>query len=293
MTPVSDAAPRMLELINRDRAVAGLGGLSLDDEAGGIAVSWSREMAGAGDISHNDDYLSEESLRRLDASKVGENVAHAGAVDEIHSMLMDSPPHRANILDPDFRLVGVGAVRSDDGSLYLTEDFLTRRGPPAPRPNSRRPAPSARRSDPVPDSAAAPSPKPPARKHPARKPPAPKDPARKPSARKPSSPVAAPRTPAAGPAAAVAPPAAPTEAPSPPASPPALVTPASEAGPEASAAPPDAPGPTGATPGTAGAEAGPAASPPPVQRGPVPSGDLIKGVPILALMHLRRRLRRR
>ena len=152
---VRDAAPRMLELINRERAAAGLAGLALDEEVTAIAVRWSREMALAGRLSHNDDYLSAESMDRLDATTVGENVAFADSLDHIHALLMDSPPHRANILNPDFRLVGVGAVRSPAGELYLTEDFLTRRAaPPAeaertPREGRAAPArpakPSARR----------------------------------------------------------------------------------------------------------------------------------------------------
>ena len=40
----------------------------------------------------------------------GENLALAASPDEVHSGLMDSEGHRANILSPEFRRVGIGVV---------------------------------------------------------------------------------------------------------------------------------------------------------------------------------------
>ena len=37
---------------------------------------------------------------------------------------MDSPGHRANILEPDFRLTAIGAWIREDGTVYFTEIFL-------------------------------------------------------------------------------------------------------------------------------------------------------------------------
>lgn len=126
-TVVANAAARTLELINRERSSAGLPALTLDDEVTGIAAGWSPKMAADGELSHNGEYLSEASMKRLDATRVAENVAVADSIEEIHSLFMDSPPHRANILHADLRQIGVAAVRTSEGSIYLTEDFLTRR----------------------------------------------------------------------------------------------------------------------------------------------------------------------
>jgi uncharacterized protein YkwD len=259
MTALPEAAPRILELVNRERAAAGLPGLALDDEAGRIAVSWSREMAVAGAISHNHDYLSNASLQRLDATKAGENVAYAGAVDEIHSMLMASPPHRANILNPGFLLVGVGAVRTSSGQLFLTEDFLTRRAAPSSpeAPPSPRPTPAPR---------------------PARV----REPARprsvRPVAPRSSHPVAS-----AVPAPSPSVPAPVVAADPAPASAPPVV--AAEPAPMAAPAPveeqqaPSVETEPASTPGDA-------TSPPaPSHRRQDRSGDLIKGLPVLALVH--------
>src|SRR6185369_5574079 len=39
-----------------------------------------------------------------------------------HRSLMNSPPHKANILRPEFTTIGVGVVRKGD-SIYVTQDF--------------------------------------------------------------------------------------------------------------------------------------------------------------------------
>lgn len=278
---VSDAGPRILELINRERAAAGLAGLALDQDVTAIALRWSREMALAGRLSHNDDYLSAESMDRLDATTVGENVAVADSVDRIHALLMDSPPHRANILNADFRLVGVGAVRAPTGELYLTEDFLTRR---ASSPAEARPAPREHR--------AAPSrPAKPARRGPA---------AKRPRARAAAAPATRPAasSPPTAPPASPAPPAppAPPSAPAPEAVAPVDVTapePVAPLGdPEAASDAGDRPEATAAT-GPEGTESdavpveAPALDEAAQRGGDRSAGDLVKGVP--ALLLLRRR----
>jgi Cysteine-rich secretory protein family len=141
---VAGAPERLLGLVNGERNSAGLAPLEIAADAASIADDWSRRMASAGAIGHNQGYLDEPSMRRLNATLVGENVAVADGLDEIHDMLMRSPRHRDNILEPRFRLVGFGAVQVEGGQIYVTQDFLTRQAEPhAPR---RRPAPGPRTS---------------------------------------------------------------------------------------------------------------------------------------------------
>jgi hypothetical protein len=59
----------------------------------------------------------------------GENVAHAATLALAHRALWASPSHRANILDPAFRVVGCGVARGADGSVWIAELFAT----PLPR----------------------------------------------------------------------------------------------------------------------------------------------------------------
>jgi hypothetical protein len=54
-----------------------------------------------------------------------ENVVLNQTIAGAHDTLMHSPPHRANILDPDYNAIGVGVLRSGD-NIWVTEDFARR-----------------------------------------------------------------------------------------------------------------------------------------------------------------------
>ena len=61
------------------------------------------------------------------------------AVDRLHGNLMDSPGHRANILNPDVTDVAMGVVRTDRG-VWITQVFLELSGSlPKPLPVRMRP----------------------------------------------------------------------------------------------------------------------------------------------------------
>jgi uncharacterized protein YkwD len=139
-----DVQASLIKLINRDRAAAGLAPLRPHPGAQRIAALWSRQMAAAGGLSHNGGYLSAATLQRLRATKVGENVAVAASVEQIHTLFMQSPLHRANILHPDFRQVGIAAFRLPNGRMYVTEDFL-QTSDPAPRNAHKTPKKSMTR----------------------------------------------------------------------------------------------------------------------------------------------------
>ena len=84
-------------------------------------------MRKAHELSHQ--FAGEPSLdRRLAATtqllldREGENVALDYDAEHAHQHLMLSPPHRANLLNPAFNVVGMGVVRAGD-QLYIVEDF--------------------------------------------------------------------------------------------------------------------------------------------------------------------------
>jgi uncharacterized protein YkwD len=55
-------------------------------------------------------------------SSISENVGQGFGVRSVHRGLMQSPTHRANILDPTKKAVGVGVVRTGD-RLWVTQVF--------------------------------------------------------------------------------------------------------------------------------------------------------------------------
>ena len=125
--PFSVAAPRvdegaearMLELVNDERTRAGLGTLTIDPTIRDVARGYSAEMFQRGFFAHVD-LEGETPFDRMRAGGVrfgaaGENLALAPTVDVAHQGLMNSPGHRANILNGRFRRVGIGA---SDGGMH-------------------------------------------------------------------------------------------------------------------------------------------------------------------------------
>lgn len=128
--PVPEAAERLLALANAERASAGLGMLSPRGDVAAIALTHTTTMAATGRVSHNDVYFSDATQVLLDSKARGENVAENASVDDTHRRLMNSPGHRANILDPRFSVAGFAVVRGTNGQYYTTENFLQPRGGP-------------------------------------------------------------------------------------------------------------------------------------------------------------------
>lgn len=113
------AETRMLEMLNKERTERGLGALSMDGALRTVARLHSEDMLAKGYFSH----YSPEGTSPFDRmasfhiafTYAGENLALAPNVELAMQGLMNSPGHKANILSPDFRKVGIGIV---DGGIY-------------------------------------------------------------------------------------------------------------------------------------------------------------------------------
>jgi uncharacterized protein YkwD len=121
------AEQRLLELTNQSRAQAALPRLTIDSGLSRAARLHAQAMLEARQLSHQFD--GEPSLaQRLPAAtdlqldQEGENVAFDLNAEQGHQHLMLSPPHRANLLNPAYNVIGLGVVRDGD-RLYIVEDF--------------------------------------------------------------------------------------------------------------------------------------------------------------------------
>jgi uncharacterized protein YkwD len=141
LSDVPDGTHQLLGLVNRERAAVGAPPIALRDDLMAVAVRFSRQMAAERNLAHNLDFLSPASAARLGAGLLGENVALEPTVETAHARLMESPGHRANILEPSFRFAGIAVVRAGNGSLFITEDFLA---PSSPAAKSPLPVPAAK-----------------------------------------------------------------------------------------------------------------------------------------------------
>jgi uncharacterized protein YkwD len=129
--PFSDYDPEaehvLLKLANQARAQAGASALTLDEGLCQAARAHAEAMFAARQLSHQFD--GEPSLpQRLGSAthttldQEGENVALDMDAENGHKHLMLSPPHRANLLNPAYNVVGLGVVRSGD-RVYIVQDF--------------------------------------------------------------------------------------------------------------------------------------------------------------------------
>jgi uncharacterized protein YkwD len=127
------AKRRLFDLINADRAKAGLDALTLDPELSGVALRHSEDMRDndfAGHVSPTTGSMEQRLLRAgIVSDLAAENVAKGYSADEIHQGLMDSPGHRAAILLAGATHVGLGIVPKKEISrttYFATELFIRR-----------------------------------------------------------------------------------------------------------------------------------------------------------------------
>ncbi|UDY35658.1 CAP domain-containing protein [Dermatobacter hominis] len=104
--------------VNDTRTQIGLRALAIDDTLVNKAQAWAEHMAGVGSISHS--RLSDGA--GSDWAVLGENVGMASSTAQMHSMFMNSPAHRANIVSGKFNRIGTGVAQSG-GRLYVVQVF--------------------------------------------------------------------------------------------------------------------------------------------------------------------------
>jgi hypothetical protein len=110
--------------VNAARANAGLPAYAYAGDLTAAARGQAERMAASGELYHNPDLTNEVA----GWSRIGENVAYAGNWRSAHEALMNSPEHRAQILDSGYTQMGVGTAVSNDGTFWVAEVFRTPSG---------------------------------------------------------------------------------------------------------------------------------------------------------------------
>ena len=124
-----DLEAEVVRLTNVERASAGCADLRTDTTLAGAARAHSADMANTGKFSHDGADGSDPGARMRQAgydpgAGWAENIARGQAsAASVMAAWMASPGHRANILNCDFKAIGVGAARSARGQLFWTQDF--------------------------------------------------------------------------------------------------------------------------------------------------------------------------
>jgi uncharacterized protein YkwD len=131
----NDIEKRAFEQTNLARIKNGLSPLAWDGEVCRMARAHSENMSRQGFFSH----ATPEGLRLRDRARLvgiihysvlGENIAYNQGYEDPGAFAVErwmlSPKHRANILSTEFRAMAIGSFVAPDGSVYLTQTFITR-----------------------------------------------------------------------------------------------------------------------------------------------------------------------
>jgi uncharacterized protein YkwD len=134
-TKPNDIEKRAFEQTNLVRIKNGLPPLAWDGEVCRMARAHSENMSRQGFFSH----ATPEGLRLRDRARLvgiihysvlGENIAYNQGYEDPGAFAVErwmlSPKHRANILSTEFRAMAIGSFIAPDGSVYLTQTFITR-----------------------------------------------------------------------------------------------------------------------------------------------------------------------
>ncbi|MGZ9933636.1 CAP domain-containing protein [Streptomyces sp. NC-S4] len=116
----------VVELVNQERALAGCGPVRANPPLAALAGAFSLDMATRGFFGHEDpegntpwDRATKAGISGLG----GENIARGqGDAEAVMKAWMNSPDHKANILNCEFRTLGVG-VHLAAGGPWWTQDF--------------------------------------------------------------------------------------------------------------------------------------------------------------------------
>lgn len=114
---------------NVARSKAGVGKLTLDPQLSKAARMHTREMIKRDLLYHTP---NDKLTRRVtNWTVLGENVGVGSTVDSLQQAFLNSPEHKANILFPQFKYMGIGSVRGH-GRLWVTVIFESAKNPGTP-----------------------------------------------------------------------------------------------------------------------------------------------------------------
>ena len=142
ITPPADPSGIGVGLFNRERAAAGLPPLTESPALNQIANTRARQLVTDG-LTHvrpgSQEFAATQLLRQSGIAFTwdGENIYWQGgppfddAVNAAEAWWMTSPEHRANILGPHFRQVGIGTA-IDGGKMYIAAVFADSAAAPTP-----------------------------------------------------------------------------------------------------------------------------------------------------------------
>lgn len=127
---VDAVAASLLELVNESRATRGLNPLERMTSLDGVALSHSVDMRDNDFTGHRSPTTGDTAARiaaaGIQSGLILENIGRGYGAAEIHAGLMESPGHRANILNEQTTHIGIGVAQAERDRAFLATQLFIR-----------------------------------------------------------------------------------------------------------------------------------------------------------------------
>jgi uncharacterized protein YkwD len=118
---------QLFNQLNDSRKHAGLEPLEWDEHLAQAARAHSQLMASKNQLGHvlpgEPEVGARLAATGVRFNRSAENVAYNTYLNDFDKAWMESPPHKENMLSPNYNVVGIGIAQSDEGLYYATQDF--------------------------------------------------------------------------------------------------------------------------------------------------------------------------
>ena len=120
---------QVVDLVNKERAAAGLSPLKANTKLASVAEKKAEDLRDKGYFAHQSPtYGSPFDMMKqfgISYTAAGENIAKGQKTPaDVMNGWMNSPGHRANILNSNFTEIGVGYVTDSNGTTYWVQHFI-------------------------------------------------------------------------------------------------------------------------------------------------------------------------
>ncbi len=125
-TSTSTFATQVLQLVNKERAKEGLAALTTNNTLQSAANERAKETVQSFSHTRPNGTTAFTVLKEFGISykAAGENIAYGQKTpQEVVTGWMNSPGHRANIMNANFGKVGIGVYKASNGTIYWTQLF--------------------------------------------------------------------------------------------------------------------------------------------------------------------------
>lgn len=120
---------QVADLVNKERAAAGLPALKVNTQLAGVAEKKAEDLRDKNYFDHNSPtYGSPFDMMKqfgIKYSTAGENIAKGQKTpSDVMNGWMNSPGHKANIMNANYTEIGVGYVTDSNGGTYWVQMFI-------------------------------------------------------------------------------------------------------------------------------------------------------------------------